>query len=215
MFRYGWKIILLTLVVAVVAVWWFMATIMSSYITDKMGVNVNIGWIGIWPSKTNIHRFSIANPPGFARRTAFDAQKINIHYRFGALRGTPTEIDEIILDNVYLNIEIRNSSGSDNNWAAIGAQIPQNRGGRRVIIHKLIIRNMTVETHGKGANALGVSGTRHFDQMEFNEIDSADGFPTKELISRIFQDVGLWQYIQRLIDPAQQIKKALKPLNIF
>lgn len=215
MLRHGWKFLVLILVGLIVFAWLVKAPVMSSYITEKMGIPVNIGSIGMWPSKTVIHRFTIDNPFGFSHRKAFKADDIVIKYRFGSLTAEPSEIDLIVLDGVYLNIELRDKSGKDNNWAAIAAQMPEHKSNKRVIIHKLIIRNMTVETQGAGANALGISGTRHFDEMEFNEIDSADGFPTKELISRIFQDVGLMQYIQNLIKPVQQIQKALSPLKLF
>ncbi len=73
-----------------------------------------------------------------------------------------------------------------------------------------------MNTQGAGAKKLGIQGTQHFDQMEFDEIDSREGFPTKELISRIFQGAGLRKYIENLLNPTQQIKNALeKPFKIF
>ncbi len=214
MFRHGWRLVLLIAIAVLVFLWLIKAPIMSSYITSKMGVQTTVRTISMWPSETVIRYFRIANPPGFSSRTAFEVKKTMLHYRFGALTSIPSEIDKIILDNVYLNIEVRGSS-SDNNWAAIGAQIPQRRSGREVIVHKLILRNMTVETKGKGAKILGVSGTRHFDEMEFDEINSVDGFPTKELVSRIFQDAGLIKYLENFLNPTQRIKDTLNPFNLF
>lgn len=93
--------------------------------------------------------------------------------------------------------------------------MPKGPRDREVVVHKLILRNMTVTTEGPGAKKLGVAGTQHFAQMEFDEIDSKDGFPTKELISKIFQGAGLRLFIERFINPTNQIKKALNPWNIF
>lgn len=215
MLRLGWKLFALVLIGFIVFVWLIKAPVMSSYLTSKMGIPVNVGSISVWPSKTVMHRFTIENPFGFTSRTAFKSDSVIIKYQFANLTNEPSEIDLIVLDGVYLNIDIRNASGKDNNWAAIAAQMPERKSNKHVVIHKVIIRNMTVETQGAGANALGVSGTRHFDEMEFNEINSADGFPTKELINNIFEKAGLMKYIENLLNPSERIKGALKPLKIF
>jgi uncharacterized protein involved in outer membrane biogenesis len=216
MFRHGWKLVVLIIVAAVLFLWLIKAPIMSSYLTKKMGVQVTVRTISMWPSETTIRHFRIANPYGFQSRTAFDVERTKINYRWGALRSQPSEIDLITLDNVTLNIEILGSP-SNNNWSAIGAQMPENKGAKKeVIIHKLILRNLTVNTSGAGAKKLGIAGTQHFDQMEFDEIDSRNGFPTKELIRRIFQGAGLRQYIENLLNPTEQIKKAIqKPFKLF
>lgn len=215
MFRNGWKLIGLIIVAAFVFLWLIKAPIMSSYLTKKIGVNVSMRTISMWPKETIIRHFKIANPSGFRSSTAFEVDKTRINYRWPALTSQPSEIDLIVLDGVFLNIEIR-SGPSDNNWTAIGAQMPERKGGKEVIIHKLILRNMTVKTEGTGAKKLGVSGTQHFDQMEFEEINSRNGFPTKELISRIFGGAGLRKYIENLLNPTQQIKDALqKPFKLF
>lgn len=217
MFRRGWALAGLILIGMVVFIWLIKAPIMSAYLTQKMGVPVTVRRISMWPSETSIFHFRIGNPYGFRSRTAFDAERTNVNYRWSALTNDPSEIDSIVLDDVTLNIEIRNGSPStDNNWAAIGAQMPKMQKGREVLIHKLVLRNMTVNTSGPGAEKLGVAGTQHFDQMEFEEINSRYGFPTKELISRIFEGAGLRQYIENLLNPTQQIENALeKPFKMF
>ena len=60
-----------------------------------------------------------------------------------------------------------------------------------------------------------MEGTQHFDQIELDEINSAEGFPTKELISKIFQKAGIIKYIENLFNPTQQIKSVLNPFRLF
>ncbi len=216
MFGYRWRILLLLVVAAFVFIWLMKAPVISSYLTRKMGVSVAIGSVNLGSNHTSMGNFRILNPPRFGSRVAFKANEIQVSYRFGQLTSDPSEIDEIVLDGVYLNIELPSSNTSDNNWTAIGAQMPKHRGNREVIIHKLIIKNMTVETQGKGAKVLGIAGTRSFDRMEFDEIDSREGFPTEELINRIFKNAGIFKYIENLLNPIQDtIKKNLNPINIF
>lgn len=205
----------LIVIAAIVFIWLVKAPIMSNYLTKKLGVPVKVRSISMWPNETTISHFRISNPPGYKTRTAFEVDKTRINYRWSALNANPIEIDLITLDDVFLNIHINNDSGKDNNWADIGSGMPKGPRDREVVVHKLILRNMTVKTEGPGAKKLGVAGTQHFAQMEFNEIDSKDGFPTKELIEKIFQGAGLRLFIERFINPTNQIRKALNPWNIF
>jgi hypothetical protein len=215
MARHGWKFVGLILVAALVFLWLIKAPIMSTYLSDKLGINITMRMISMWPKTTTIRYLKIGNPHGFHPRTAFEVEKTQIHYRFGALTSHPSEIDLITLDGVTLNIDIQSVPGTNNNWSALGSQFPAKKEGRRVIVHKLILRNMNVNTTGKGAKLLGVAGKQHFDQMEFNEIDSSKGFPTKELIGKIFEGAGLRKYIENFLNPTQRIKDTLNPFNIF
>jgi hypothetical protein len=215
MLKSRYKLFFILGLAAFVLFWLMKAPVISSYVTRKMGVTVAIGSVSIGSRETKMSHFRILNTPGFGSREAFKADRIHIVYRFGKLRSSPSEIDEIVLDDVYLNIELHSSNRSDNNWTAIGNAMPKLRDHHPVVIHKLIIKNLTVETQGKGAKLLGVAGTRRFNQMEFNEINSQEGFPTKELIDRIFKDAGIWKYIENLLNPVQDLRKKLNPINIF
>jgi hypothetical protein len=214
-YKRGWGLTLLITLATLTFLWLVKTPILALYMSEKTGLEINARLIGIWPSVTNIRSLSIQNPPGFKSEEALSAKKTSIHYHLGSIQATPAEIDEILLKDIVLDIEIRNSNGSDNNWARIGAKLPKSRGGKEVIIHKLILQNMTVKIHGAGADQLGVSGTDHFDQMEFDEINSKDGFPTKELVSRIFEKAGLLKYVEQFFNPADTIKDTLNPFNVF
>jgi len=216
MFRHGWKLIVLIIIAAFVFLWLIKAPIMSSFLSSKMGVHVNVRSISMWPNETTIRDFRIGNPHGFRSNTAFLVDLTKINYRWGHLAHDPSEIDLITLDGVTLNIEIINGSGSQNNWSLIGEQMPERKTEKEVIVHKLVLRNMTVNTSGPGAKKLGVEGTQHFDQMEFDEIDSRHGFPTKELIAKIFQGAGIRKYIENLLNPTKRIEDTLrKPFKMF
>jgi hypothetical protein len=59
---------------------------------------------------------------------------------------------------------------------------------------------------------LGLSGSnqiKKIDRLEFNEINSREGFPTKQLINAIFQGAGLQDYIKNMLNPENVIKKFL------
>ncbi len=216
MWKHGWTLIVLIVIAVLIFLWLVKAPIMSTYLTKKLGIPVTVRTISMWPSTTTIRYFKIANPHGYSPRTALEVKKIKIHYRWGALTSDPRVIDLITLNEMELNIDIQNKSGSNNNWAAIGAQMPtSSRSTREVLIKRLVLKDMTVNVTGSGAKALGVAGTKHFDQMEFHNINSKEGFPTKELVSQIFRGAGLWKYLENFLNPAQRIKNTLNPFDIF
>ena len=206
---------LLTIGITAGFIWLVKAPIMASYITKELGVEVTARTISMWPKKTVIGHFRLANPHSFREPTALNAKKTTIQYRLNSLLANPAEIDLIVLDGVRLNIDIRSDKASDNNWAAIGAEMPRKKRGVEVVVHKFIINDLTVVTEGRGAKKLRVQGTQHFDKLEFDEINSADGFPTKELIAQIFQGAGILKYLENFLNPTQRIKDTLNPFNIF
>jgi len=199
--------IVLGLIAMVLFVWLIKAPIVAHYLTNKMKVNVSLSSLSISPSKTLIRNFRINNPRGFHAKAAFKAEEIEVDYRTKALFHEPSEIDVIDVRDIFLSIELKNLTGSDNNWTAIAAKMPKEESKKELIIHKLVLTNMTVEIRGLGIT--GKNETKKIDRLEFDEIDSREGFPTKQLIQAIFQGAGVQDYIQQILNPQNVIKKLL------
>jgi hypothetical protein len=107
--------------------------------------------------------------------------------------------------------------GEDNNWTAIAAGMPKEKqkgsgSGHEVIIHRLILSNLNVEI--QGGQLIKAPSSKHIDRMEFREISSKTGFPTKELINKIFEGAGLQQYIKDMFDPGKIFQKWV-PKGLF
>jgi len=203
----SWKVIVLLIIGAVIFLWLIKAPIMSSYLTKKLGVPVSIGSIAIRPSQTKILDFKIKNPRGFKLRDALRAKETTIDYRFSKLRNNPSEIDQIVIDDIYLSIILTSPLGKDNNWSAIAAGMPkeEKKSDHEVIIHRLILTNLNVQI--QGGKLIKAPSSKHIDRMEFREVSSQKGFPTKELIKEIFQGAGIDQYIKDALDPVKTLQK--------
>jgi hypothetical protein len=214
--RYIFTLIAIMIVAGFSVLWAMKAPMISSFLSEQLGLEVDIHGITILPKETKLRYLTVGNAPGFRAANALQIKNTEIHYKLGSFFSNPHEIDEIILKDVQLNIEIRNMKTTDNNWTALGNLIPEHKMKRGVVIHKLVILNLTVHTQGTGAKLLGINGTQTFDRMEFEEINSEDGFPTKELISRIFKKAGIIQYIQNwVIKPIQNLPKKVNPFKVF
>lgn len=209
----SWKIVILIVIGALLVLWLMKAPIISWYLTEKLNVPTSVSRVIMGSSQTKIHGFRIKNPRGFKMKSAFEAEDIDIQYRFSSLRGKPSEIDQIIIDDAYLGIECQNVMCSNNNWTAIGNRMAQNVAKERnhpVVIHKLILKNLAVEVRGLGLGKPLI--LKQIDYLEFNEVSSEKGFPTDKLIRAIFQGAGVQDYIQNLLNPQNTIKQLVPGL---
>jgi hypothetical protein len=208
--KWGWSTIGLSIVAALAFLWLIKAPIVSSYLSKSLGMKVSVGSVSIKPTETKMANFKIDNPWRYRSSTAFKADSIHTFYQWNQLRGDPKIIDRIEIDQIYLGIEFFNRTGTQTNWSDLLANIPQRRSDEKeVIINQLILTNMTVEITGMGLWAN--KETRTIDRMEFSNVSSKNGFPTKELINNIFGNAGLFQYIKNIIPdgPGGIIKKLM------
>lgn len=209
--KLGWSAIPLIVLGSVLALWILKPLILSQYLTSRLEVRTLVGSIQIGKSETSIGDFKIKNPLGYKTRNAFRAAKATIQYNYKKLFSNPSEIDLIDLEDVFLSIEFDNPLGTKNNWTNILEKIPSHsRMDKELIIHKLVVNDLKIEIRG-----LGLSGrqTKVVSHIELDEINSQDGFPTKELIIKIFGVAGIEQYIQDLLNPTNTLKKLFNPLG--
>ena len=212
--QHKWKVGFIAFGSVFLFLWLLKAPVMSAYFSSKMGVPVYLGTIDIWPRKTLIYSFNIKNPPNFGLASAFESKHVKIGYKLNKLLGASTEIDLIELDQVFINIELL-EAGKGNNWESFTGQLLNKKPQKAMIIHRLVINGLTAEIHGKGAIAMGIAGTRHFDHLELNEINSAEGFPTKQVAGQIFEGAGLEIYLEKFFNPVESVEETINPLNFF
>ena len=207
MTRRGFGVFILIVLAVISFLWLIKAPILSSYISKKMGVMVSARSITVLPSHMKIRMFRVHNPKGFKSRTALSADEISLSYLWGELVGDPNVIDEIVINDVNLNVEVTDGIGKVTNWSAILDKMPARSGkSNHFIIKKLIVNNLKIEISGLGVR--GATQTKTIARMEFDNVDSEQGFPTQELITKIFGDAGLMQFIEHAI-PGGGILKVL------
>jgi len=204
-----WKLAGLVIAIAV-ALWLIKAPIISSYLSKTLGMHVSISTIGIGSSQMNMRYFKIVNPRKYVEQYALTADSIRFGYQWKELRDTPAIIDRIEIDGIKLAIEFANPLGTQNNWTDLIAKMPPKKEhAKEVIVKKLVLKNLTVNIRGMGL--LGKNETKTIDQMEFNDVSSNEGFPMKELITRIFGEANILDYIKNIIPggPGGIIKKVV------
>lgn len=207
----GFALFGLTILGTVVFLWLIKAPVMGAYLSDKLNIPVALGSINMSPTKTTIRRFSITNPRGFRMPAAFRSDQIQINYDVKQLVSRPAELNSIYLSDNFISIEM---SASGNNWKVIGMNMHQPiRHSKAVRIDKLILLDTKVEILGLGSPNKVI--VKQIDRMVFSDIDSLEGFPTKQLVHQIFQSSGLQEYIQDAFSIPAEVTPKRFPYNLF
>ena len=108
-----------------------------------------------------------------------------------------------------LRIDLESTADASNNWVALGKRIPQSKKGGHVIIKKIILTNLNINVHE--ASLFTGPVQTHFDRLEFDNIESENGFPTAAVIQMIFENSGMGNFVEELFGP----NGILFPLKLF
>ncbi|HSW72107.1 MAG TPA: hypothetical protein VLG44_01700 [Chlamydiales bacterium] len=212
-------IIVAAAILVALYLWVIKPQIFSSYLSKKLGVQVSMLAVKLRPSYLVINNFKIANPRGSLNPTAFSAKTVEADYKWNNLTGNPVIIDQITLNDVFLEVELYNAERTEHNWTRIAEKISKDKDrDKEVIIKALYINNLDAQVYGLTGQAkefLGENPSRHVDHLEFYNISSKEGFPTEELIQQIFGDVGFGDYLKGLLNPAKILPKVINPFHIF
>ncbi len=193
---------------------------MASYLSHKMKVSVSMLTVKLRPTTLKIRRFHIANPVRSKTRTAFSAKVIEADYSLQELFSTPSIIDRIVLDNVFVGIEFYNPLGTDTNWGRIFQNMKEKQAkGKKekgFTIKTLIIKNLDLSIYGLGiGGVLGQAQKKHFSQLVFHNIRSSDGFPTGPILQTIFDSLNIENYLKNFLQPEKELKEIFNPFKNF
>lgn len=193
--------IVVIIVVAIVALWFIKTPIIAGILSSKLKTSVSIGDIFVTPSHITIKNFKIKNPTGFSGY-ALRTKTIRVDYSMKKLFSSPSIIDKVLIDDINLDVECTNPVCSKNNWTGIMNNVSEkeskSKSDTEVIIRSFVMKDMKVQIGGMGL--LGKTQTKTLDHIEFNNINSKDGFPTQQLISAIFRSAGLKDYLKGLLE---------------
>jgi hypothetical protein len=189
------------LIILIIAVLWAIKTpIAASYLSWKLKTPVSISKVSIGSTQMIIEDFKLKNLKKTKSKYALIAKKIIINYSISEYFSTPSFVDKILMRDVNLNIDCDNPSCTKNNWTTIALNINEKE---KKDSKELIIKNITVENMDIQINELELQNkisTTHIAEMQFNNISSKKGFPTKQLIAAIFRSAGLKEYLKDIKD---------------
>jgi hypothetical protein len=195
--------------------------------------SMNLGW-----GEIKIMKTEIGNPPGAVQTQAFKCKEIDIKTPFTRFFDNQIVIEEIDLNDVFLDLEFDSATGTKGNWSRIMANLQEstatgqevsshnakkNEKARSVLIRKLILTNIDVDVlYIKGGSK--VIHLPRIDRIELNDISSEGGVPMDQIMNSVlgqmlksvFQKQNLKNMMQDLIqNPPSGIQKYLSPFKNF
>jgi uncharacterized protein involved in outer membrane biogenesis len=232
-------IVVIILVIALVIFigWSRVPDIVANHLSKKLKVFVEIGSMHLGWGQIGVNKMQIGNPPGAVQAQAFKCSEIDIHVPITAFFKDQVMIDEIDVNNVFLDLEFDSASGTQGNWSKIMGNLQESsaneakssssKNGKKsqntksVYIKKLTLTNIDVDVVyiKEGGKVIHLP---RIDQIQLYDISSEGGLPMDQIMNSVlgqmlksvFQKQNLKNMLQNLIEnPPSSIQKYLSPFK--
>ena len=159
----GLIIVIIVVIAIVIFIGWSrIPDIIANNLSKKLKVYVEIGSVNLSWNEFKIKKTEIGNPPGSIQPQAFKCQEIDIKTPFTNFFDNQIVIDEIDVNDVFLDLEFDSASDTQGNWSRIMNNLQPTtstlnkkssskkedqsiRSSRSVYIRKLILTNIDVD----------------------------------------------------------------------
>ncbi len=192
--------LLIVIIIAAVIVafigWSRVPDIVANNLAKKMKVYVGIGSMGLGWGEITVNKIEIGNPPGTQQSLAFKCKTMNVLAPFTQYLKQDVVIDEINLNDVYLDLEFDSASGTKGNWTRIMQNLQnttledQKNTGKRgssnrtILIKKLVLTNISVDVvylkEGGSTKRLPT-----ISRIELTNISSEGGLPMDQIMNSV------------------------------
>ncbi len=167
---------------------------LSSAISKRINVLVQIGKIDLFPTKIGIQKLHVGNPSGYKLAEALSIGQINSNAFLGEYFKENVVIDSVELNDVYLGLEFDSIKGTQGNWTVLFSNIEASKEKAqkkaadekpgKLLIKKLIVRNTNADVLYHD-NSKGVIHLPSIPLMEFDNVSSEGGEAIDQLMSSV------------------------------
>jgi hypothetical protein len=184
-FFFTFLFLFLFLVLIGAALWSHRTSLISHFLTKRVGTKVSLEAFHFVKEGCKIHGFHIFNPPPCKTDSAFFATKISCYMKLRSVFEKRVVIDKIHLQEIDLGIEFFNKSGDENNWTYLlsdDTETPVH--SKPYLIRSLVFDNINATITDMDGKVKKVPTIKH---LEFHDISDESGFPIAELEKAILQ----------------------------
>ena len=165
--------------------------LLEKILSHKTHTPVTIQKIEIKKGLFSLSQLEVKNPKDTERPIALKIEKISVQAPFSQYLHNPIVIDQIHLDNVYVNIQIYNKEQTEGNWETLIHNMGTSGANpiaieRGAIVKKLILTNVQLDlilADGKTHNLSPIN------RLEFDNIQSEEGISSEEISNIIAKKV--------------------------
>ncbi len=219
-------VIFLVAIVIVFIGWGRVPDMLANNLSKKMKVYVGVGNIKLGWGEIKVNKFEIGNPPKSVLQQAFTCKEIIIDAPFSRYLNKNIVIDEINVNDVYLDLEFDSASGTSGNWSRImsnfqSSSSPKTASERTVLIHRLVFNTINTDVlYQKDGGKVKHLPT--IDRIVLTDVSSEGGFPiqqiTSSVLGQMLQSVFLKQNLKNMLQnilqsPTNPIQQFIEPFK--
>jgi uncharacterized protein involved in outer membrane biogenesis len=209
--------------------WSRLPDIVASSVSKRLQTSVEIGDIYFSQNSIDVDRFVIHNPKGFKLPRALSAEKIDIEAPLTHYLKNNIEIDEIVVQDVYIGLEFDSIKSTQGNWSTLlthakhaQEESSKSASNKTVFIKRLALLNIHVELLYQ--NDGKVRKLKPIKQIELKNISSTGGNVGDQLmnsalgeaIKQVFIEENLKDVLDQLMQvPGNPLKEYIGPLKSF
>lgn len=191
--------------------------ILAQIISHKTKVPVTIQKVEFSKESFEIRELQMANPKEARLPTALKIETIKIDSPYRQYFEDPILIDQILVNDVYVNIQIYDKAQTKGNWHTIMNHMAEDHNSplsveRPAVIKKLILTNIKIDL-------ILSDGSMHhlspIERLEFDNIDSDKGIPIQEIseiiVQKMMDSIFLQKGLKAIIEAPVDIIKGVLP----
>ncbi len=175
-------------------VWTYRSYLTELFLSRQLGVPITIGKIEVNSKAIQITNLIIYNPPKALRPIALRVESIQVNNPLTSYLKDPILIREVVLKNLFIDIELYDPKGEKSNWHTIFQQSSEDQKKTRsflsikrsAIVRDLLLENIHIHLI---QNSDAQEDFSPIKKLEFKNIDTKKGVPTKEISNIIIQHV--------------------------
>ncbi len=191
------------------------SVILSKMLSSTFQAPVSLESVDFFPGQLAIKNITLSNPADAYVPTAFKAREVYVHNPLLNFLKSKVEVEEVVINGIYLNIEFYTQDQLEGNWQTLMANMVEESvsSGRKkqTVIKKLILNDLQV-------NLLLADGGIHrlspIEHLELDNISEEEGgalqaissIIAKKMVYSVLKNEGLNLIIKV---PLKVIKKIL------
>ncbi len=218
----------LSLLLIVVALLFILPFGIAEFVSEKMthilDVPSRVETVTLGINKINFQKIEIENPGKFHLRYAFSADNLSIKAPWTQFLQHAVELEEVVIDHVYLGLEFNSPRDATGNWSQIIDNLEKSSSGpekkdTKVYIRKLVLNNIRTDLFYQTENK--IHHLPLIKEIELTDISTEGGDTFEQImhsalgqmLKQVFIRQNLKDLFNQLIDPRNTLNNPLSPLK--
>ena len=184
-------------------------TLLEKIISKKTGLETTVGSLAFQSQEIVLSDFRIANPKEATLPTALRVATLSVKAPYGNYLSQPIAIEEIHLDEIYVNVQLYDQTQTRGNWQTLirimNAQEQRANAfsiKREITIRKLLLTTIRVELILADGSRQMLSPIK---ELVFYDISSSEGIPMQKIMQAIVQHMIRSIFLQKGLKSLFQI----------